>query len=184
MKIELVPITEADFPLIVEWVNVHDEDFIFQWAGSTYKYPLTIKQMKDHYRTGINLIDSGVYIYKIFDLDNQETIGTVQLGKIDLVNKEAVVGRFLIKTEQYRGNGIGTYVLKELVRVGFEELSLQRIKLNVFNMNTGAIRCYEKVGFIKGQTSESVYQSLSGDYWDRIEMTLDKELWEQYRRGH
>ncbi|MDQ0194581.1 GNAT family N-acetyltransferase [Paenibacillus wynnii] len=178
MKIELKPLTEADFSLIVEWVNAHDEDFIYQWAGNTYSYPLTVKQIEDHYSKGINAIDAGVFIYKIIDTSTQETIGSVQLCRMDLIKSEAVVGRFLIKSEQYRGIGIGTTVLKELVRIGFEEFSLKRIKLNVFHINTQAIRCYEKVGFIKGQIHQNVYQSLTGESWNGIEMTLEKELWE------
>jgi len=38
--IKLVPAKEADYSLIVDWVNAHDSDFIVQWAGLTYQYPL------------------------------------------------------------------------------------------------------------------------------------------------
>lgn len=183
MKIELKPLAESDFLLIVEWVNVHDKDFTFLWAGNTYSYPLTVKQMEDHYRDGINSINSGVFIYKIVDDETEEMIGTIQLGRMNMAKKEAVVGRFLLKTQEYRSKGIGTAVLNELVRIGFEDFHLQTIKLNVFHINIQAIRCYEKVGFINGQIREKVYQSSYGEYWDGIEMILDKEMWQQTQKG-
>lgn len=37
MRISLEPLTVSDFSLIVEWINTHDKDFIFQWAGNVYK---------------------------------------------------------------------------------------------------------------------------------------------------
>lgn len=46
VKIYLETLSEQDFITIIEWVNQQDEDFIVQWAGLTYTYPLTIEQMK------------------------------------------------------------------------------------------------------------------------------------------
>ncbi|MGF7050499.1 RimJ/RimL family protein N-acetyltransferase [Paenibacillus sp. DS2015] len=170
---------KSDFSVVVNWVNSYDQDFLYQWAGNTYTYPLTEDQMENHYSRGINSIDSSVYIYKIIQTETQEVMGTVQLGRFDIINKEAVVGRFLIKADQDRGKGIGTKALEELVRIGFEEFSLHRMKLYVFHINTQAIRCYEKVGFVSENITKNIYQSISGDYWDGIEMFIDKETWQQ-----
>lgn len=183
MKIELELLQQSEFPLVVEWINTHDQDFIYQWAGSTYRYPLTEEQMKDHYCQGINSIESGVFIYKIVVQTNQEPVGTVQLGRIDTKSGEAVVGRFVIKSENRRGQGIGTEALQEVVRIGFEEFSLNRIKLNVFDINTRAICCYEKVGFKQGTITENVYQSSKGEFWNAIEMTLDRDQWKRVREA-
>lgn len=179
MKIELELLQQSEFPLVVEWINTHDQDFIYQWAGSTYRYPLTVEQMKAQYSQGINSIEAGVFIYKIVDSIDHEPMGTVQLGRIDFESGEAVVGRFVINSENRRGKGIGTEVLQELVRIGFEELSLSRIKLNVFDINARAIRCYEKVGFKQGTITENVYQSFKGEFWNAIEMTLDRDQWKK-----
>ena len=177
MRIELKLLHPSDFPLIVEWVNAYDKDFLFLWAGYTYSYPLTLEQMIQHYSHGINSVEAGVFVYKVWDKDSQEVIGTAQLGKMDSITKEAVFGRFLLKAEWYRGQGLGTRVLENIVHIAFEKFDLNRIKLNVFHTNLRAIHCYEKVGFVKGQYTENVYQSINGEPWDRIEMVLDKELW-------
>jgi RimJ/RimL family protein N-acetyltransferase len=97
----------------------------------------------------------------------------VHLARFDRIKNDAVVGRFMIK-DQYRGQGIGELALRELVRIGFEEFQLSRIRLNVFNINKSAIRCYEKVGFVKRETTERVYKSTKGEYWDNYEMILNR----------
>lgn len=183
MEYKIVPLTVSDFSNIVEWVNNYDKDFIFQWAGSTYKFPLTLEQMKEHYAKGFNSNDSETFIYKVVDRYSQEMIGTVQLGKIDRIIREAILGRFLLKSEDHRGQGLGTKVLREIVRIGFEEFSLDRIRLYVFHLNTQAIRCYKKVGFSVNSITEDVYQSIRGDNWNRIEMILDKENWCKLEEG-
>jgi len=180
MKIVLKTLKKSEFPQIVEWINAHDEDFIVQWAGNTYQFPLTVEQMEKHYSRGINSLDSDVFIYKIILEDTEEVIGTVQLCKFDSNNKEAVMGRFLLKDERYRGQGIGKAVVHKLVSLGFEEFQLDRIRLNVYDINERAIRCYESVGFRRMGLSEKVYKSAKGDYWGNIEMVLNKNSWKKF----
>lgn len=177
MELELQPLDISELPIIVDAVNAQDRDFMYLWAGSTYTYPITIEQMEQHYSKGIHSIEAGVFLYKIVDRETRQMIGSVQIGRIDPIRKEAVVGRFLIHSEQDRGLGIGTKVLQALVRIGFEELDLERILLNVYHINRRAIRCYEKVGFRKTYSKRKLYQALNGEYWNGIEMTLEKQAW-------
>jgi len=176
MEIKLIALEESDFSRIIDWVNSHSEDFIVQWAGLTYQYPLTLEQMKTHYSRGINSYESDVFIFKI--MLNDVFIGTVQLCRFNQELKEAVVGRFLIE-DANRGQGIGKKTLLELVRMGFRDFGLSRIKLNVFDFNKQAIACYESIGFSKTLYREKIYQDQSGLWWDNIEMTLTKEYWER-----
>ncbi|MDQ0060085.1 GNAT family N-acetyltransferase [Paenibacillus harenae] len=177
MEIVLQPLSVSEFPIIMDAVNAQDRDFMYLWAGSTYTYPLTIEQMEQHYGKGVHSIEAGVFLYKIVDRETQRMIGSVQIGRIDPIRKEAVVGRFLIHSEHHRGQGIGEKVLRGLARIGFEELDLERILLNVYHINARAIRCYEKVGFCKTYSKKKLYQALNGEYWDGIEMTLEKQAW-------
>lgn len=179
MHIALKEMTKSDFPMIVDWVRSTNRDFLYQWAGSSYEYPLTVEQMEHQYSRGINTPESGAYLFLIVDLDTDEILGTVQLGKWDRILKEAVVGRFLIHKSADRGKGIGTKALERIVEFGFNELGLVRIKLYVFHFNVQAIRCYEKAGFVRGKVLKDVYRDTKGESWDRIEMTLEQEVWRQ-----
>ncbi len=40
-------------------------------------------------------------------------------------------------------------MMKAVLHVAFEELKLHRVTLGVYDFNTSAISCYEKIGFIK-----------------------------------
>jgi RimJ/RimL family protein N-acetyltransferase len=120
MKIQLIPLEIIDYFLVVEWVNEFDQDFLVQWAGLTYSFPLTIEQVKEHYSKGINSLESNVFIYMIMDLISHKPIGSIQLCRFDMINKEAIVGRFLIKDENHRGRGIGKRALNKLIQIGFE----------------------------------------------------------------
>lgn len=175
MKIDLELLNESDFEQIIHWVNRYSEDFIIQWAGLTYKYPLTLTQMKDHYRNGINSFESDVFIYKI--INDKRFIGTVQICRFNIQRKEAAIGRFLIGEEHDRGKGIGKIALNELVRVGFNDFGLNIIKLNVFDFNVQAINCYRAIGFRQSNYWERTYQDQDGQWWNNKEMSLKKEEW-------
>jgi len=177
MKIRLDTLHETDFAQIVKWVNQYPKDFIVQWAGLTYEYPLTIEQMKAHYAKGINSVESDVFLYKIMDEDR--FVGSVQLCRFDWERKEAVVGRFLIGDEANRGQGIGKAALREVVKIGFQEFGLETLKLNVYLFNQPAIRCYESAGFRKNLIREKVYQDSNGNWWNNMEMVLGKKDWLQ-----
>ncbi len=173
MEIKLLTLQETDFSQIIDWINQHPRDFIIQWAGPTYNYPLTIDQMMNHYHKGINSIESDVFIYKI--MDQNKFIGTVQIARFDRDSKEAVIGRFLIGEPASRGRGIGRTVLQQLVEIGFNDFGLNSIRLNVYESNEQAIKCYKSVGFKKGLKTEKVYQDQQGQWWNNIEMRLYKE---------
>lgn len=179
MDINLDISNESDFDTIVSWINNHDKDFMVQWAGLTYTFPLSVEQMKSHYHRGINSLDSDVFIYKITETTSNKMIGSLQFCRFDSIKKEVVIGRFIIGDSNHRGSGIGTIALKKAIQIGFMQFDLQKIRLNVYDINNAAIRCYERAGFKKGKITENVYTSSQGVQWSNWEMILDKEIWEK-----
>ncbi|MGZ6214028.1 MAG: GNAT family N-acetyltransferase [Candidatus Limnocylindria bacterium] len=93
-----------------------------------------------------NQQDQTSYGYAICLLDTDQSIGTVFLRSVDKVNGSGIVGIF-ITDRRYLGKGYGTDALNALVDLGFGELRLERIELEVFDYNARAIRSYEKSGF-------------------------------------
>lgn len=47
-----------------------------------------------------------------------------------------------IGDKSYHGKGVGTFVTREIVKNGFEELDLNRIMLTASEKNVGAIKAY------------------------------------------
>ena len=174
--IRLETADEKDFNKIIEWTNCKSSDFLLQWAGNVYKFPLTIQQMKEDYSNGFNMVDSATYLYKILLMEANEMIGTVQICKVDRTNKSAFIGRFLIGKDDMRNRGYGTTALNELVKIGFVVFGLNTLKLKVFDFNESAIRCYGKVGFVKQNYFKDVCKTENG-YWSEYEMVLNKDDW-------
>ncbi|MDD7793296.1 GNAT family N-acetyltransferase [Clostridium sp. 'White wine YQ'] len=174
MKLELM--NKDDFYKIVDWNKDKSGDFLLQWAGPSYTYPITIVQIEDHYFNEVQRKDSNAFIYKIIG-DGDEVIGTIELRETDKVNKVGRVCRFLIGEEKVRGKGIGAKALNEVLRIGFEEMGFKKITLGVFDFNIRAIKCYEKVGFKKEKFMENSRKASNG-YWNLYDMGISKEEWE------
>lgn len=127
----------SDIKEMISW-NTEKEEFLKQW--SNYKYPLTEYQIMER-------IESDDYVVFSVDLDN-EIVGTIQLFKINYINKSARVGCFLINPK-HQGKGIGTKSLTLVIKYAFENMDMEYLELGVFDFNLSAIKCYEKCNFKK-----------------------------------
>jgi RimJ/RimL family protein N-acetyltransferase len=134
------PIIENDCQFIVDWNTGKDADYLNQWAGNRiYTYPITLEQIYNHSK------EENTQIYMIFS--DEICVGSIELYKIDKENLTANVCRFIL-CENNVNKGIGTLALKQLSKIAFEEIGLKKLILRVFCYNVGAIRCYEKAGFL------------------------------------
>ena len=155
------PITENDCPFIVDLNAGKDADFLKQWAGgNVYTYPITLEQIKNHIK------EETSQIFMIFD--DEICVGSIELNKIDTKNRSANVCRFIL-TKNKKNNGLGTLVLKQLSNRAFKEMGLEKLTLNVFCFNVGAIRCYEKAGFLVKE-----YKQQEDTKWNGYTMELIK----------
>ncbi|WP_117168016.1 GNAT family N-acetyltransferase [Paraliobacillus sediminis] len=173
--IRLEYFTAEDFEQLIEWNTGTSSAFLLQWAGPTFTYPLTKKQLVS-YLEDSNQQDATNLIYKVIDVESDKTIGHISLGKIDYTNKSARIGKVLVGDTSMRGKGIGELMIKAIVKVGFGDLHLHRLSLGVFDFNKSAISCYKKVGFqIEGLLRD--YRKINDQYWSIYEMSILEEEW-------
>jgi RimJ/RimL family protein N-acetyltransferase len=159
--LEIKTITEKDHKIIVDWNIGKDNDYLIQWAGpKVYHYPITIDQIKKHDK------EKNSKIFMIFN-DNIP-IGSIELDKIDDKYLSAHISRFII-CDEYKNKGYGTMVLKELVKKAFNDMGFNRLTLSVFCYNIGAMRCYEKVGFLVKE-----YNKNEDSKWNSYIMEIKK----------
>ena len=114
-------------------------------------------------------------------MKNGTVIGHIELAAIDRRNGSARVCRVLVGDPAYRGRGVGTVMMEKIVEIGFCRLGLHRIELAVFDFNTSAIRCYEKVGFVKEGHLRECRKADDG-YWSFYIMAILRHEWESSRR--
>jgi RimJ/RimL family protein N-acetyltransferase len=100
------------------------------------------------------------HTYSIVDAEKDTLIGNCGLMDVDQLNRIAEVG-ILIGDKNYFDKGYGTEALRLLLDYGFKALNLHNVMLRVYDYNTRAIKCYEKIGFKKiGARREALHRNL------------------------
>ena len=161
--IRLEKFTKSDYDRLIQWTTNEKVTFVF--SGGIFDYPITHEQL-DEYSSVKNRI-----VYRVIELETNTVIGHAEFNDFNKKNRSSRICRVLIGDEANRGKGYGTLLMKELIRIGFEELKLHRIDLGVHEFNKRAIRCYQKCGFeIEGLLRDSMkYQN---KYWSAYNMSI------------
>lgn len=96
-------------------------------------------------------------------------VGYIGLFDIDELARHAEVGIALVP--EARGRGIGTAALMHAIEHAFMRGNLRRLHLEVIASNVGAIRSYQKAGFvIEGRSRQHAW--VRGGYEDIMRMGL------------
>ncbi|WP_062109575.1 GNAT family N-acetyltransferase [Bacillus niameyensis] len=175
--IQLKYFERSDFKQLIQWIKT--PEFLLQWGGPGFNYPLDEVQL-EKYIESANKEGSETFVYKVIDNETENVIGHISLGKIDRKNKSARVGKVLVGDKNTRGKGIGQQMIKETLKIAFDELHLHRVGLGGFDFNVTAIACYEKAGFIKeGLLRDS--RKHGNEYWSLWEMSILENEWAKRR---
>lgn len=114
----------------------------------------------------------------VIDADGT-AVGSVSLFAQDGLARHAEVGIALIP--EARGRGIGTAAIERIVEFAFVRRNLRRVHLEAIASNAGAIRAYEKAGFVhEGRQREHAW--VRGSYEDIVRMGMLRSDWSA-RRG-
>jgi RimJ/RimL family protein N-acetyltransferase len=175
MNIKLLPFTEADIDQLIGWVP--SADFLLQWGGTGFKFPLDRAQLQDHLARAAGENPDRL-IYKAVDPATGRVVGHAELLAIDRQHRSAIIGRMLVGPSELRGQGIGQQIVRELLRIAFQEMSLHRVALHVYDFNTQAIRCYEKIGFCQEGLRRDVHK-MGTQYWSVYIMSILEDEWRE-----
>lgn len=117
---------------------------------------------------------AGSTVRFVVDVDGV-AVGSVSLFEFDQLARHAEVGIALIADA--RGKGVGTNAISQIVEFAFVRCNLRRVHLQVIESNLGAIRAYEKAGFVlEGRQREHAW--VRGRYEDILIMGLLRSEWE------
>ena len=166
LPLTLAPISKADLPLFVKWVN---EQPISRYLGSHHGY--TIDMEEEWYETAKTT--EGRFSWGIFWGDR--LIGNTDLHKIKPFDHSADYG-VMIGDPKCWGKGIGTAVAKAVAAYGFQTLNLDYIYASVFASNKGSQIALERAGytsysekpgarFIEGMYETEWMDYLSREHW-------------------
>lgn len=159
-----------------------DKKYFFVWIKDkdVIRYSLSMFQKVESNAEISNwfdklLLDKSSYNKAIVDNANGELIGYTGIAQINETNLSGEYFIF-IGNKSYHGKGIGTYVTKEIVKIGFQELGLNRIMLTVSEKNIGAVNAYTKANFkTEGIMRQAFYRD--GRFHDKVVMAILREEW-------
>ncbi len=170
-KVYLAPMMMENLEKYTEWMNDFETtDYIGRSANIT-----SLEGERKWLER--NVENEGMFC--IVEKESDKLIGNIGLKDINHLHRTATLGIF-IGDKECRNKGYGTEAIKILLEYGFKYLNLNNIKLDVFEFNERAIRCYEKCGFkVYGRRRKCYF--LNGEYYDRIEMDI---LAEEFEGGY
>jgi len=166
---------QDDFTAIRKWVNDRETT---QYLSGIFWFPQTETDTNDFLARVMRGSPNGAF-FVIADIKDQQYIGQLDIFEINWKLRMGTVG-MVIGTDEHRGKGYGTEALKLLVEYAFRVLGLERLQLDVYAENIGAVRCYEKAGFVHEGTRRHAAM-VDGRYSDVHMMAVIKEDFESLK---
>lgn len=151
---------------IIEYLNIvgSESDNLLFGAG---EFKLTVEQ-ESEYIENINKDDNSLMLLGM--IDNR----IVSVAQITTPNRRRIAHNSEIAIsvkKEYWEIGIGSAVMKELIKFAKDNSSIKNISLGVRASNYNAIKLYEKHGFEKIGIHKNFFY-IDGNYYDEILMDL------------
>ena len=166
-EVMLRPITEADLPDYVRWLN---DPEVTRYLGRFKPLGrLAERQWFEHAAAAKDSI-----LWAVTDEAGRH-IGGTGLHQIHWVSRSATIG-LLIGDKEVWGRGYGKDVLRTATRWAFEELGLHRIESECFAENVASARCHEAAGYLRMGTARKRYWR-GGTWHDSLLFEILDEDW-------
>ncbi len=132
-----------DLPIINGWRN---DPEVISLLGAPFRY-INLATEKEWFEGYMKKRGNSVRC-AICEEENDEILGLISLMSIDRLNQSGQL-HIMIGDAKNRGRGLGTFAIKSMLHHAFYNMNLHRVELLVISSNAGAIRLYEKLGFVR-----------------------------------
>ncbi len=160
-------IEETDFPFVQSWME--DERSHALWCAGQFAYPLD----RDNFREALrkNALEWKSCPYVVTE-DGKRPTGFLACN----VNREEHYAflSFLILDPAIRGKGYGIRMVESIAEALFEEDDISALRLNVFDVNEAAVRCYQRAGFLEESRTLNAF-TFRGETWGRRCMVRERK---------
>jgi RimJ/RimL family protein N-acetyltransferase len=120
-------------------------------------FPSTVENLEAYVTRMLN--DPTYVFLAIIAKDSNTHIGNVKLGPINWIHRFGDIG-ILLGEKSYWRRGIASEVIKIFAGYAFRQLNLHKLTAGCYSTNPGAIKAFEKAGFVREGIRKSQY------YWD------------------
>lgn len=158
----LRPYRTKDFPYLQKWIG--DTRTHALWCAGGLPFPLT----QENFQTMLaeKERDFGACGYT-FTENTGKPVGFLMYNVNDIENSGFT--SFILVDSSLRGKGYGTLMLNHLLRYAFTITNVSKVRLNVFDVNERARKCYEKAGFSAESFTPDAL-TFEGESWGRYLM--------------
>lgn len=165
--------------LKLRWFTMEDCNDVFEYASDEIVVKYLTWPMHENLEKTKEIVEkhfvnqAGKFAIEL--IEQKKCIGCIDLH-VDTGNDKGIFGYVLNK--KYWNQGIMTEALKEIIRVNFEELELNRIEATHFVGNEASGKVMSKCGMkYEGLCKKELV--IKGNYWDVIHYGLIKEEWKR-----
>lgn len=158
----------SDANLMINWIK--EERTFKMWCADRFQYPLTVEQLQDYK----NLYEQDEFGWIFTALDEEGTPVGHFLMRMANYEKESIHLGFIVVDNKKRGLGYGKEMVERAVKYAFELLGVKRVTLGVYDVNPGARKCYQKVGFVTETYSQDSF-TYRDETWGMFNMAIERE---------
>jgi RimJ/RimL family protein N-acetyltransferase len=171
-RIRFRGIGRADLPIFVAWMNDPDVR-----RGTSRYLPLSLGQEEAWYAEVLKRpAEEQPFGIEMRKGRGWLLIGTISFFDINWQGRSAELGIMIGEKSEWN-KGYGREAMWLMMQHGFETLNLHRIVLHVYPENGGAVRVYEKIGFVhEGRLRDDHYAN--GQYSDVLLMSMLRPEWD------
>jgi ribosomal-protein-alanine N-acetyltransferase len=116
------------------------------------------------------------YLWAIYPIDSDKSVGTVTLQKVDRNNGGAEFG-IMVGDKDHWGKGASAEAIHILVEFAFNTLGLRRLAAGTYSKNHGINFTLKKMGFVIEGKIRKAFLARSGTYIDGYRWGLLAEEW-------
>ncbi len=170
---------ERDAEIVSRWT--HDPEYL-RLLGTDIARPLSPFQVRKQYEEWDKDAEKRTTFHFAIRLRNGDRlIGLARLYRIEWTHATGWL-QIGIGDRNDRGKGNGTEALALLARYAFDELNLYRLTAQTAEYNVGAIRLFERAGFVVEVRRRQAVQR-HGQHWDVVLLGLLQDEWRASNSG-
>lgn len=169
------PDADRDAEVVSKWT--HDLEYLRLLSTDIAK-PLSPAQIKKQYEEWDKDAEKrSAYNFALRLTEDDRLIGVGRLLRIEWTHATAAL-QIGIGDRADRGKGYGTEALHMLLRYAFHEINLYRLAASTAEYNPGAIRFFERAGFVVEVRRQQAIQR-DGKRWDAVMLGLLRDEWKR-----
>lgn len=145
--------------------------------------PLSAAMVKKYYETVEKEMDEdkNLFYFTIRAREDDRLIGKAMIEWVSWTNGNGFI-RLGIGSPEDRRKGYGSQALTMLLRYAFGEINLYRVTAVVPAYNEGAMRLFQKFGFME-EIRRRKALNRDGEFWDLVSFGLLNSEWREQNNG-